>query len=165
MRNPVLGGNAASNPFNLALAQRRAQLAGAKRYALTPNCNPVSGQPDLSPAQRRDALLHLPITAGLSGDNQLIQTTSGKLYIYEIFLWNSTGAAINWSLYQGASQGGILLLPIDNWPATTGLVLGFNGNWEMPHFTIDTGQQFILNQSTAGPTQGFIKYLVGNGIQ
>lgn len=165
MSRGALGGNPATNPFNLRLAQQRFALGNAVRYALTPNCNPLTGAPNLTAAQQRATLLHLPVTAAASGDNQLIATTSGPLYIYEIFLWNSTGSPIDWQLFQGPSATGILLVPISAWPPNTGLILGFNGNWEQPHFTIDTGQNLILNQSTTGPTQGFIKYKVGNGIQ
>lgn len=161
----TFSGDPRLNPFNQELSRRRFALGNAIRYALTPGCNPLTGEPQLTPGQQRDGLLHIPVTAGISGDNQLIPTTSGKILVYEIFLWNSTAAAISWNLYQGASVNGILLLPLSNWPATTGFVLGFNGSWEQPHFIIDSGQNFTLNQSTAGPTQGFIKYKIANGIQ
>jgi hypothetical protein len=151
------------NPFNQALDKRRGMLARAVRYALTPNCNPVSGAPNLTPQQALKQLLSIPINATIAGDNPLIPTTSDPILVYELFLWNSSAAPIDWALYQGPSANGILLLPVSNFPPTTGLFMGFNGNWEMPHFTIDTGQPFILNQSTTGPTQGFIKYKIQNG--
>lgn len=152
------------NPYNQALDKRRGMLARAVRYALTPNCNPITGEPNLTPQQLLRQLLHIPINATVAGDNPLIPTTSSGMLIYEILLWNSSAAPIDFSLYQGPSANGILLLPISNFPPTTGLTLGFNGNWEMPHFIIDTGQPFILNLSTTGPMQGFIKYKIQNGI-
>ena len=165
MKWGMLGADPRTNPFNMELSRRRFAPGNAFRYALTPNCNPITGAPQLSPAQQRDGLLHVPVIASVAGDNILIPTVSNKILIYEIFLWNSTALPINWELFQGASANGILLLPLSNWPATTGFILGFNGNWEQPHFIIDSGQSFVLNASTAGPTQGFIKYKIANGIQ
>lgn len=151
------------NPWNQMLERKRGMLARAVRYALTPNCNPTTGAPNLTPLQRMKQLLSVPIIAGIAGDNPLIPTTSNPILIYEMLLWNSSAAPISFGLYQGASAQGILLLPISNFPATTGFLLGFNGNWEMPHFIIDVGQPFILNLSTTGPVQGFIKYKIENG--
>jgi hypothetical protein len=138
-------------------------LSRAVRYALTPNCNPTTGAPNLTQNQQIKQCLSVPIVAAVAGDNQLIPTTSSALLIYEIVIWNASAAAINLKFFQGPSANGILLMPISSFPAATGLTLGFNGNWEMPHFVIDTGQPFILNLSTTGPIQGMIKYKVQNG--
>jgi hypothetical protein len=151
------------SPYNLTLEGQRQALSKAVRYALTPNCNPITGAPQLSSDQLRRQLLRVPIIAGNMGDNLLIATTSGQLLIYEIVLWNSSAAPVDMQLFQGPSAGGVLLLPISNFPATTGLTLGFNGSFEQPHFEIDSGQQFVLTLSTAGPVQGMIRYKVANG--
>ncbi len=151
------------SPFNQALQTKREQLARAVRYAITPACNPITGVPQLTPNQLRRQLISIPIIASIAGDNALIPTTSGQLLIYEVVLWNSSAAAINMALYQGPSAIGVLLLPISNFPATTGFTLGFNGSFEQPHFEIDTGQELILNLSTTGPVQGMIRYKVANG--
>jgi hypothetical protein len=153
-----------TNPFNLKLAAQRFSLSRAFRYALTPNCNPTTGAPNLTSRQLRKQLLELPIQAAIAGDNLLIPTTgAGEQLIFELLLWNSSAAPIDMALYQGPSASGILLLPISNFPPTTGLTLGFNGNWEQPHFQIDIGQPFVLNLSTAGPVQGMIRYKLMNG--
>ena len=151
------------NPYNQFLENRRNLLARAVRYALAPKCNPITGAPDLTPLQLLRGILSVPVIAGVAGDNPLIPVTSSPILIYEMFVWNSSAAAINIQLYQGPSANGILLLPLSNFPPTSGFLLGFNGNWEMPHFIIDTGQQFVLNLSTTGPVQGFIKYKIQNG--
>ena len=152
-----------TNPYNQQLEKQRGLLGRAVRYALTPNCNPISGAPALTPLQLLRGILSVPVIAGIAGDNPLIPTTSNPILIYEMLLWNASAAPINMQLYQGPSANGILLVPVSNFPPTTGFLLGFNGNWEMPHFLIDTGQPFVLNLSTTGPVQGFIKYKIQNG--
>lgn len=155
-----------NNPFNQVLNDRRELMAIAQRYALTPDCNPISGQPNLTAAQLRSQLLSVPITAVIAGDNLLIPTRAGKKLIYEVVVWNASAAAVNLKFYQGSpANGGVLLLPMSNFPATTGFTLGFNGSFEMPHFSIDNGQPFVLNLSTTGPVEGMIRYRVANGTQ
>jgi hypothetical protein len=157
-QNPTL-----TNPWNQLLDDRRRALGAAQRYALTPNCNPITGQPNLTPSQQRGQILRIPIIATIAGDNLLIPTLAGKKLIYEITVWNASAAAINLGFYQGASATGVLQLLMGNFPATTGFTLGFNGSFEMPHFEIDNGQPFVLNLSTTGPVQGFIRYRIQNG--
>jgi hypothetical protein len=156
---------AIKNPYNMFLETRRQALGKAVRFALAPICNPTTGQPNLTPAQMRKQLLNAPITAAIAGDNYLIPTLAGKKLIYEVVLWNASAAAINMTFYQGPSATGVLLMPISNFPATTGLTLGFNGNWEMPHWEVDNGQPLVVNLSTTGPLQGFIRYRIQNGTQ
>jgi len=150
------------SPYNLQLEQRRNTLATAIRYALTPGCNPITGKPNLTPNQLRKQLLSVPINATVAGDNPLIPTTSGPISIYEVVIWNASAAPVNLTFFQGGS-GGILLLPLPNFPATTGFTLGFNGSFDQPHFEIDSGQQFVLNLSTAGPVTGMCRYKIQNG--
>lgn len=152
------------NTGNLILEQHRQSLARASRLALVPTCNPLDAAP-LSKSALRRGLLRVPIQAAVNGDNPLIQSTSGQILIYEMFIWNASAAAVNINFYQGPSATGILLLPIPNFPATTGLLFGFNGNWEMPHFEVDSGLQFIMKLSTAGPVTGFIRYKIANGTE
>jgi hypothetical protein len=156
--NPTL-----TNPWNQLLDGRRISLGGAQRYALTPNCNPITGQPNLGSSQLLKQLLSTPYSAAIAGDNLLIPTLAGRKLIYEIVIWNASAAAINLAFYQGASSGQNLLLPISNFPATTGLTLGFNGSFEMAHFVVDNGQPLVLNLSTVGPVQGMIRYRIQNG--
>jgi len=151
------------SPYNQALETRRNVLAKAIRYALTPGCNPITGAPKLTPQQLRRQLLSVPIIAAVAGDNALIPTTSGRLLVYEVVVWNASAAAINLAFFQGSSSGGILLLPLSNFPGQTGLTLGFNGSFEMPHFEIDSGQELVLNLSTTGPVQGMVRYKIDNG--
>jgi hypothetical protein len=153
----------AVSPFNIYLGERRRALAGAYRYALTPNCNPSMGPPPMTSQQLLKQLLHVPIVAAVAGDNPLIPTTAGQQLIYEMLIWNSSAANVNVTLYQGPSANGILLLPLPNVPPQTGITLGFNGSWEQPHFTIDIGQRFVMNLSTTGPVTGMIKYKINNG--
>jgi hypothetical protein len=157
--NPTL-----TNPWNQLLRDRAGQLAAAQRFALAPDCNPIDPA-DLTttPAQQRAQIIEVPINAAIAGDNLLIQTLAGRKLIYELFLWNGSGAPLNWSLYQGSSLNGVLKLPMTAVPAGFGLFLGFNGSWEQPHFTIDQGQVFTLNISTAGPVQGLMRYKIDNG--
>jgi hypothetical protein len=156
--NPAL-----TNPYNQLLETRRQALGRAVRYALTPMCNPITGEPKLSNAQQRKQLLSNPITAAIAGDNLLIPTLTGKKLIYEVVLWNASAAAMNMNFYAGPSANGVLLMPISNFPPTTGLQLGFNGNFDMPHWEVDNGQALVVNLSTTGPLQGFIRYRIANG--
>lgn len=157
-KNPTL-----TNDYNRLLNERRIALAAAQRYALTPDCNPLSGEPNLTSQQKRAQIISVPINAVIAGDNQLIPTLAGRKLIFEMVIWNASAAAVNLAFYQGASAGGILLLPMSNFPSETGFTLGFNGNFEQPHFTIDNGQPFVLNLSTTGPVQGMIRYTIQNG--
>jgi hypothetical protein len=149
MRGPV-------NPWNSVLAQRAVALSRAYRHPITPGCD--LPDPTSTPVQRRKSLLSVPINTSAAGDNQLISTLIGTKLIYEIVLWNVT--AQNLALYQGPSATGILLLSLPSFPATTGLTLGFNGNFEQPHFEIDPGQAFVLNLQNATQVTGFIRYRV-----
>ena len=81
------------SPYNQALETRRNVLAKAIRYALTPGCNPITGAPKLTPQQLRRQLLSVPIIAAVAGDNALIPTTSGRLLVYEVVVWNASAAA------------------------------------------------------------------------
>ena len=88
------------SPYNQALETRRNVLAKAIRYALTPGCNPITGAPKLTPQQLRRQLLSVPIIAAVAGDNALIPTTSGRLLVYEVVVWNASAAAINLAFFQ-----------------------------------------------------------------
>lgn len=155
MINPTL-----NNPYNEALQTRREALAGAFRVALFPGCNPAT-QPQPTTQQQRGQLLSLPINAFTAGDNQIIPSLTGKKLIYEIFLWNV--AAQTLQLWQGASATGILLLQITAFPALSGLTLGFNGSFAMPHWEIDPGQPLTLTLQNSTQVDGFIRYRIANG--
>lgn len=153
---------------NAALADRRAQLKRAVRTALFPGCSiPVSGS--AGPGSSGDAgtsaaapnwhLRRVPFDVSTSGDNVLISTLTGQKNIYEIFIWTA-GGTNDVNLYQGPSATGILLLPVPNFPGQTGLFLGFNGNFDQPHFEIDAGNTLVLNLSAATRVTGLIVYAV-----
>ena len=57
----------------------------------------------------------------------------------------------------------ITLLDLVNFPALTGFLLGFNGNFEQPHWEIDNGQPLVLNLSAGTQVTGFIRYRTENG--
>lgn len=145
-----------ANPYNTTLQQRKDALAIAYRHPITPGCDLPT--PESTAVQRRSSLLRVPINANAAGDYQLISTLIGEKLIYEIFLWNVT--AQNLALYQGPSAGGILLLALPSFPSASGLTLGFNGNFEMPHFEIDAGQAFVLNLQNATQVTGFVNYRI-----
>lgn len=149
MRGPI-------NPWNKVLRDRAKTLIQAYRHPITPGCD--LPDPQSTPVQRRKSLLSVPIAASAAGDYQLISTLIGTKLIYEIVLWNVT--AQNLALYQGPSASGILLLSLPSFPATTGLTLGFNGNFEQPHFEIDAGQPFVLNLQNSTQVTGFVRYRV-----
>jgi hypothetical protein len=157
--NPTLG-----NDFNQLLNDRRNALAGAMRFAMAPDCNPIDpAKIDLTPAQSRNQLIEVPVNATNAGDNFLIQTRAGRKLIYEILLWNGSGAPIDWALFQGPSSLNNVKLFMPGVPAGFGLLLGFNGNWEMPHFQIDQGQPLVLTLNIGGLITGLLRYKVENG--
>lgn len=149
MRGPL-------NPWNQVLQARKLLLSKAYRHPIAPGCDLTD--PKTTALQRRSSILHVPIDVSTAGDTPLISTLIGRKLIYEIFLWNV--AAQNLALYQGNSASGILLTKMPAFPATSGLLLGFNGNFEMPHFEIDSGQPLVLNLQNATQVTGFLKYRV-----
>jgi hypothetical protein len=149
MRGPV-------NPFNSMLRERAQLLTQAYRHPIYPGC--TLDPPEATPLQRRASLLTVPIIAGTAGDTQLISTLIGRKLIYEVVLWNV--AAQNLAFYQGTSATGILLLRLTAFPATTGFVLGFNGNFDQAHWEIDAGQPLTLNLQNSTEVDGFIRYRV-----
>lgn len=138
------------------LRARAEALKTAYRNPISPGCDLVA--PDSTPLQRRSSIIHIPIDTSAAGDTALISTLTGKKLILEILLWNVV--AQNLALYQGPSASGILLFPWPAVPATTGLTLGFNGNFEQPHFAIEPGQPFVLNLQNPTRVTGFVNYIV-----
>jgi len=154
------------NPYNLLLSQQRGLLSRAERVPLAPVCDPE--KQDRGPAsyratfaanitlsrQRRRSLKTIQIKASTAGANIIIPAAlAGAKAIYEIVMWNVDAQSLTW--LQGSS---IVLLDLPDYPALTGLTLGFNGNWEMPHWEIDNGQDLILNLQNATRVTGFIRY-------
>jgi hypothetical protein len=143
------------NPWNDILRQRADDLTHAFRGPISPGC----AVPPLTPAApnvQRNSLLRVPINCFTAGDNFLIPTLIGRKLIYEIHIWNV--AAQTLALYQGSSATGILLTRWTAFPALTGVTLGFNGNFAMPHFQIDPGQPFTLNLENSTQVDGFVVY-------
>lgn len=150
------------NPYNLILSQKHDQLSRAQRYALATNCDPHTKQPKLTGRQLRRQLKTIIIDAASAGDNVIIPASGGAKQIYEVFLWNVTAQTI---IFQQGSTGAkeIRLLRITNCPALFGTVLGFNGNFDMPHWELDNSQPLILNLAVGTQCDGFIRYRVQNG--
>lgn len=146
---------AVPTPYNAQLRQTASNLSRAYRGPLVPGPTLPTITP-ATPTVQRSSLLSIPIIANGVGDNQLISTLIGEKLIYELFLWNVAQQTIE--LYQGASANGILLLRLTNFPALTGFTLGFNGNFAMPHFSIDSGQPLVLNLSAGTEVDGFVNY-------
>jgi hypothetical protein len=146
------------NPYNLVLAQKHGQLAGAIRFALTTSCNPETGEPNLTGVQVRKQLRLIQINCNTSGENILIPASAGVKQIYEMLLWNV--AAQTLMFYQG---NGVPLLQLTSFPALSGLTLGFNGSFDQPHWEIDNGQSLVLNLAASTQVDGFIRYRVQNG--
>lgn len=158
-----LGNRSLGNPYNNALRQRSLELNRATRYALTPDCDPTTGEARQTALQQRSRLVHALINVATAGDYAVVPTLTGKKLIYEIVLWNS--AAQTLILQQGLTGGAstLTLLQLTAFPATTGFTLGFNGNFEQPHFEVDNGQPFVLNLGASTQVDGFVRYRVVNG--
>lgn len=153
---------------NGILRARAALLKQARRTALYPGCvadeslqaSAAASGDATSPAPRKNwHLRRVPINISTAGDNALISTLIGQKNIYEMFLWTA-GGANSLTLSQGPSATGILLLTVPNVPATTGIFLGFNGNFDQPHWEIDPGNVLTLNLSAATQVTGFLVYAV-----
>lgn len=144
------------NNFNQILRNRAQALKSAYRHPISPGCD--LADPKSTPVQRRSSLLHVPIDISTAGDNQLISTLIGKKLIYELVLWNLFAQDL--ALYQGPSASGIVLFPWPGVPNQTGMIFGFNGNFEQPHFEIDAGQPFVLNLSAGSRVTGFLRYRI-----
>jgi hypothetical protein len=158
-----LGNRSLSNPYNRALRRRSLELNRAARYALTPGCDPTTGEARQTGLQQRARLVHALINASAAGDYPVIPTLTGKKLIYELVLWNLSAQTL--ILQQGLTGGAstLTLLQLSSFPATTGFTLGFDGNFEQPHFEVDNGQPFILNLGASTQVDGFVRYRVQNG--
>lgn len=156
MSSPVI-----PNPYNAKLSEKHASLQRALRYAMATVCDPFTRKPE-SPANLRKQLKTIQINATLAGDNIVIPTLNGVRQIFELVMWN-VGAQT--CLWQQGTTGGmpITLLDLVNFPALTGFLLGFNGNFEQPHWEIDNGQALVLNLSAGTQVTGFIRYRTENG--
>jgi hypothetical protein len=146
-----------SSVYNSLLRTQAATLALAYRAPIAPGCDLPPIAPPSANVQRNQ-LLSVPLSNLGAGDNFVIPSLSGRKLIYEVFLWNVAAQTI--TFYQGGGGGGILLCPLPNFPALTGLSLGFNGNFAQAHFDIDSGQQFNINLSVGSAVGGFIRYRI-----
>lgn len=152
-----MNGPAANNPFNTVLRDRAAALRLAYRGPIAPGCELLAISPVAESRVKRKTLISIPINAFTAGDNAIISTLIGRKLIYEIVLWNVTAQTL--AFYQGASATGILLLRLTDFPALTGLTLGFNGNFDMPHMEVELGQPLILNLENSTQVDGFVRYV------
>lgn len=165
----VIGPNATAsasvipNPYNQILAQKHGQVQRAFRFALGTVCSAATGQPAPTTNQLRKQLKTIQINVTDIGDNLIIPALAGVKQIYELVMWNVTGQDLSWQQGSTASNNFITLLDLPGFPTTTGFTLGFNGNWDMPHWEIDNNQPLILTLSAATRVTGFIRYRVANG--
>ena len=151
------------NPFNQILGQKHGQVRHAVRMALGTVCN-VEGKPRVPARSVRRQLKFIQINAQLTGDNIIIPAgQAGVKEILEVVMWNVAGPQD--IVFQQGQTGNnpITLLRLTAFPATTGFTLGFNGNFDMPHWEIDNGQPLILNTSNGTEVDGFVRYRVQNG--
>lgn len=146
------------NPFNQLLSQQRSLLTRAVRFALAPLCDPSTGQPTLTTAQQRRQLKTIQINVSTAGPNVIIPALAGVKEIFELVMWNVTAQTLIWK--QGSS---FTLLQLTDYPDKTGLMLGFNGSFEQPHWEIDNGQALVLVLQNSTQVDGFIRYRVANG--
>lgn len=148
------------SPPNQVLSQKHGLLARAKRFALGTACDPQTSLPTPpTSAQLRNELKFIQIN--VSGNGIIIPATAGVKSVLEIFIWNV--AAQNIVLSQGGGANGITLLDLPQFPALTGLSLGFNGNFDMSHFDIDNGQSLAIAVSGGTQVTGFVRYRVKTG--
>ena len=153
------------NPYNQILGQKHAMMARALRFALAPDspCNRLTNQPILSSPQLRRQLKTVQINTNTAGDSIIIPALAGVKQIFEIVLWNVGAQTL--IIQQGGTGTAqrIQLLKLTNFPALTGYTLGFNGNFDMPHWEIDNGQSLTIVLAAATQVDGFVRYRVANG--
>jgi hypothetical protein len=153
-------GTITANPWNAQLADKHFWLPRALRYAIGTPCD-AFGVPQVSASTLSNQLRTIQIIAPVAGDNLIIPGISGVKLIYELSLWNIAAQNLIWQ--QGTTGNHPLqLLALNSFPALTPYTLPFSGNWDFPHWEIDTGQPLVLNCSAATGVQGFIRYRVSN---
>lgn len=150
-------------PFNQVLAQKHSLLRNAVRFAIGTVCGP-GGTPVAPTVKPRTTLKTIPFNIANAGDNIIIPALAGVKQIYEFVFWNV--AAQDVFIQQGTtgSASFLPLLPLPSFPATTGITLGFNGNFDQSHWDIDNGQPFVINLANGTQATGFIRYRVANGL-
>lgn len=150
------------NPWNSLLAQKHAGLANAERYQIGTLCDPTGNPIPPSGPSLRKQLKTIQINATLAGDNIIIPALAGEKAILEVVMWNTAAQDLRWQ--QGASgDTPITLLDLPGFPATTGLTLGFNGNFDESHWDVDNNQPLVLKTSAGSQVTGFIRYRIVSG--
>jgi len=149
------------NPWNSILAAKHSQLSRALRVALGTVCE--GGEPKITRASLRKQLKRIQINAATAGDNVVIPGgQAGVKQIFEVVMWNVTKQTLIWQ--QGLTANSpIVQTRFTDFPDATGFTLGFNGNWDMPHWEIDNGQPLVLNLQNGTQVDGFVVYRVQNG--
>ena len=150
------------SPFNQVLAQKHAMLANAQRFAIGTLCG-LDGKPIAPTVKPRTTLKTIPFNITAAGDNIIIPALAGVKQIYEFVFWNV--AAQNVTIQQGqtGSANFVPLLELPSFPATSGIFLGFNGNFDQSHWDVDNGQPLVVVLAGTRAT-GFIRYRVANGL-
>jgi hypothetical protein len=148
------------------LDTQRALLARASRSPLAPGCPAPSftpaGMPAPPPGQPQGSagnewlpsLLHAPVDISAAGDNTIVSAGSARIFVHAVKLWNVASQTI--TLSSGAS--GPLNKRLDrltNFPALTGYMLGIS---KLAWYTLDQGDDLIINLSLAAQIDGFILY-------
>jgi len=156
------GGALIPNPWNQIIAQRHAMLGKAQRTPLGTLCDPT-GQPITSAKQRRVQLKTVPLNLDIAGDNIVIPALAGVKEIFEMLIWNVGAQTVTFQQGITATTSQLQWFELLNFPALTAMVLGFNGNFEQPHFEVDNNQPFVINLSAGSPVTGFIRYRINTG--
>lgn len=152
-----------ANPYNQVLAEKHGMMVRAVRFALTTQCaRDVNGQPVLSGPQLRRQLKTVQINTAAAGDSIVIPALAGIKQVYEFFLWNVAAQTIIVQQGGTGTSQRIQLMRLTGFPALTGFTLGFNGNFEQPHWEIDNGQSLVI-VGAGTQIDGFVRYRVANG--
>lgn len=163
MTGPAPSPGIIANPYNQILAQKHTMLASALRFALTTLCDPATGQPKLSSPQLRRQLKTVQINSSSSGDAIIIPALAGIKQVFELVLWNVTTQTLVFQQGGTGTSQRIQLLKLTSFPGATGFTLGFNGNFDQPHWEIDNGQSLVIVLEHATQVDGFVRYRVANG--
>lgn len=155
--------NLVARPFNQILAQKHALLKNAVRFAIGTVCG-RDGKPIAPTVKPRTTLKTIPFDIAAAGDNIIIPALAGVKQIYEFVLWNVGAQDILIQQGQTGSANFLPLLTLPSFPATTGITLGFNGNFDQSHWDIDNDQPLVINLSAGTRVTGFIRYRVANGL-
>lgn len=133
--------------YNVSPAEQRALLARTTRAAAPAPVIASEWFPDL---------IHAVIDAGSAGDNTLLASPGGRIFVHAIELWNVTAQTITLSNGPTASAAN-RFVRLTSFGDRAGYLLGTS---KMPWFITDNSQPLVLNLSVGSQVDGFIKYRI-----